>query len=110
MGNLSVNLLPEALRTFDSSTLTGSWQNFGLPLDHPAALVKFVNTSDQPIEISWFGGVAHDIYPASSFTVYDVTANASREAGISIRKGTQFQLRGSSGTGNVYLVVLYIGD
>jgi hypothetical protein len=69
-----------------------------------------VNTSTVPVTVSINGVTDHDICPAGSFFLYDETANASREGGLTVAKGTQFWVKGASGVGSVYLVVQYSGD
>lgn len=99
----------EELRTIDSSTFTGSYQAIGTPLEHPASIVKLVNNSTVLVTISIDGTNDHDVAPASSFWLYDVTANHTTEYGsIFIPQETQYYVKGSAGAGSVYLVVQYI--
>jgi len=105
--SLSVRILPEELRSIDSSTFTGSYQEIGDPLAQIACLVKFVNDTNVDVTISWDGSTDNDFLPANSFALYDITQQTQREAGIYISKGTQFWVKGAAGTGSVYLTVLY---
>lgn len=105
--SFAVRLLPEALRTVAASGFTGSYQTFGTPLAHQAALVKFVNNTSVTVTVSWNGTTDHDVYPMGSFTIYDVTSNTQRENGLYIAKGTQFYVKAAAGTGSIYLIVLY---
>lgn len=106
-------LLPEALRSIDSASFTGSYQTLGTPLDHPARLIKFVNNSNVDVTISWDGSTDHDFLPASSAVVYDVATNRQAISGVGqllIADQTQFYASGGAGGGNsgsVYLIVLY---
>jgi hypothetical protein len=102
--------LSEALRSIDSATFTGSYQNLGTPLDNPCSILKLVNNSTVFVTVSEDGGVTdHDVAPASSFYLYDVTSDSPQEAGsIFISKGTQISVKGSAGTGSVYLVAKYV--
>jgi len=61
------------------------------------------------VTISIDGVTDHDICPAGCFFLYDETANASREAGLTVATGTQVWVKGSAGAGSVYLVVQYAG-
>lgn len=102
-------LLYEVRRSIDAATFTGSYQNLGVPLAHPASIVKLVNNSTVLVDISVDGVNDHDVAPANSFWLYDVTANAAQESGsIFVQKGTQYRVKASAGTGLVYLVVQYI--
>jgi len=109
MSIFGVRIKPETLRSIDSATFTGSYQNLGTALTQPAALVKIVNNSTSLITISWDGINDHDVAPANSFALYDIETNSGvAERGLSVPVGTLFRVKGSAGTGSVYLVVLYI--
>lgn len=100
----------ETLRSFDSSTLSGSYQALGGPLLHPASIVKLVNNSTVPVTVSTDGIHDMDISPANSFFLYDITSNTptNGDDAIFIPQGTQYMINGSAGTGLIYLVVQYI--
>lgn len=102
--------LYENLRSIDSATLTGSYQALGTPLAHPASLVRLVNNSTVLVTVSVDGIADQDVAPASSFFLYDVTANApsNGDDAVFVPQNTQFYVKGSAGTGLIYLVVLYI--
>lgn len=110
MTTFTRKLLSEELRSIDSSTFTGSYQALGTPLENAASIVKLVNNSTVLVTVSEDGGITdHDIAPASSFFLYDCTTNTAQESGsIFIPQGTQYSVKGSAGTGSVYLVVKYI--
>lgn len=99
----------ETLRSRDSATFTGSYQTLGTPLTQAASLIKIVNNSSVLVLISVDGTNNHDVIPANSFALYDITANTTEEGGsIFIKKGTQFYVSGSASTGLVYLTVAYV--
>lgn len=98
----------ETLRSRDSATFTGSYQTLGTPLEHPAVLVKMVNNSDVLVTISVDGTTDHDILPAGSFWLYDITSDSPHTSSIYRKQGTQFYVKGSASTGSVYLVSLYV--
>lgn len=99
----------ETLRSRDSATFTGSYQTLGTPLANPASIVKLVNNSAVLVTISVDGVNDHDIAPASSFWLYDVTSDSPPESGsIFTAKGTQYYIKGAASTGSVYLVVQYV--
>lgn len=96
----------ETLRSIDSSTLTGSYQALGTPLLHPSYILKLVNNSTSLVTISIDGSTDIDVAPANSFWLYDVDeGNSSHEA---IPQGTQVFVKGSAGTGLIYLVSQFI--
>lgn len=98
----------ETLRSIDSSTFTGSYQALGTPLVHPAYILKMVNNSTVLVTVSIDGTTDIDVAPAGSFWLYD-----EGKVGISsfipaVPAGTQIYVKGSAGTGSVYLVSQYI--
>jgi len=97
----------DVLRSIDSSTFTGSYQNLGSPLSFPCSIIKLINNSTVLVTVSVDGINDHDILPISSYSVYDETANHTKDF-VFLGKGTQFQVKGSAGTGSVYLVSQYI--
>lgn len=99
----------EVRRSIDSATFTGSFQALGTPLNNAASIVKLVNNSDQLVDISIDGVDPHDVAPANSYWLYDVTSDSPEESGsIFVEKGRQYYVSGSAGTGLVYLIVQYV--
>lgn len=99
----------ETLRSIDSATFTGSFQALGTATTHPATIVKLVNNSSVDVTVSIDGTNACDFCPAGGFFLYDCTSNLPHGTdAIFIPQNTQFLVKGSAGTGLVYLVVLYI--
>lgn len=99
----------EALRSRDSATFTGAYQTLGTAITHAASIVKIVNNSTVLVTVSVDGTTDHDILPANSFTLYDVTSDSpSNRSDVFWKAGTQVYVKGSAGTGSVYLVVQYV--
>jgi hypothetical protein len=98
----------ETLRSIDSATFTGSYQALGTPLAHPSYICKLVNNSTVLVTISIDGVNDHDVAPASSFWLYDEGKTGLSSAEPALPKGTQVMVKGSAGTGSVYLVTQYI--
>lgn len=95
----------ENLRSLDAATLTGGHDPIGDPLEHPSYICKLVNNSDTLVTISIDGANDIDVAPANSFWLYDEDAGNNNEPAIPAR--TQFYLKGTAGTGNIYLVTQY---
>jgi len=97
----------EPLRSLDSASFTGSYQRLGTALVNPSIIIKMVNNSTVDVLISLDGSTDVDVCPAGSFWLYDedTSGNPSPEA---IPAGTQIFVKGSAGTGSVYLVTQYI--
>jgi hypothetical protein len=104
----SQKLAWENLRSIDSSTFTGSYQALGTPLNHPGYIVKLVNNSNVLVTISTDGSHDMDVAPANSFWLYDESKSGTPPLQQAIPANTQFYIKGSVGTGLVYLVVQYI--
>ena len=98
----------ETLRSIDSATFTGSYQNLGTPLQHPSYICKLVNNSTVLVTISIDGINDMDVAPASSFWLYDEGKAGLNAAMPALPQGTQIMVKGSAGTGSVYLVSQYI--
>jgi hypothetical protein len=108
MGAYSNRLAWETLRTFDTSTLTGSYQTIGLPLVWPSYILKMVNNSNVLVTVSIDGATDIDVLPSNSFFLYDeaTSVNPFPEA---VPKGTQFFIKGGTpGVGLIYLTTQYI--
>jgi hypothetical protein len=98
----------ETLRSIDSATFTGVYQNLGTPLVHPSYICKLVNNSTSLVTISIDGINDMDVAPASSFWLYDEGKVGLSSALPALPEGTQIMVKGSAGTGSVYLVSQYI--
>ncbi len=94
----------ENLRSIDSATLTGlTFQAVGTPLAYPSYKIKMVNNSNVLVTVSIDGTNAIDVAPANSFWLYDETVSSQ-----SLPAGTQISVKGSAGTGLIYLVTQYL--
>ena len=105
---LSNRVAWETLRSIDSATFTGSYQTLGTPLVYPSYICKLVNNSTVLVTISVDGVNDIDVAPANSFWLYDEGKVGIAGAFPALPKGTQILVKGSAGTGSVYLVSQYI--
>lgn len=99
----------ETLRTFDSATLSGSYQALGTPLANPSYIFKLVNNSTVLVTISIDG--IHDIIvlPAGSFSLYDEGKVGLSGSLPALPANTSFFVKGAvAGTGLIYLETQYI--
>ena len=94
------------LQSIDSSTFTGSYLLLGTLLN-PATICKIVNNSNVLVTISVDGLQDHDILPANSFVLYDEDASGTPDPQV-LPNGTKFFVKGSVGSGLVYLISQYI--
>jgi len=95
----------ETLRSINSTTLTGSYQALGTPLANASYKLKLVNNSTSLVTISIDGINDIDVAPASSFWLYDEDVTQNHEG---VPAGTQIYVKGSAGTGLIYLVSKYL--
>lgn len=103
----------EPLRSIDSATFTGSYQAIGFsatplvaaPLQQASYILKLINNSTSLVTISIDGTNDIDVAPANSFWLYDEYKGIVREG---LPAGTQIFVKGSAGTGSVYLVNQYL--
>lgn len=98
----------ETLRSVDSATFTGVYVALGAQLAHPSYICKLVNNSTVLVTISIDGVTDIDVAPANSFWLYDEGKMGSSAGTPSLPQGTQIYVKGSAGTGSVYLVTQYI--
>lgn len=98
----------ETLRSIDSSTLTGVYQAVGTPFANPSYICKMVNNSTVLVTISIDGINDIDVLPASSFWLYDESKGGTISSAPSLPEGTQIYVKGTAGTGLIYLVSQYI--
>jgi hypothetical protein len=104
-------LLPDLLRSIDSATFVGTYLALGTPLTYNCSIVKLVNNSTVLVTVSIDGVNDYDVAPGNSFYLYDVTSDSPQESGsIFISKGTQYYVKGSVGSGLVYLVTYYVAQ
>lgn len=98
----------DALRSFASASMTGSYQQVGTALSHPIRLLKMVNNSNQDITVSFDGSTDNDYIPANSFALYDMTTNRTNEgAYFAFQIGTKIYVKGTAGTGSFYIMAVY---
>lgn len=107
MPALSTVLLPDTIRSIDSSTFTGNYQTVGIPLANGARIVKFTNLSTVTVTLSWDGVHDHEVLPANSFVLIDVSGARENSQYIEVQMGTQFYAKGSAGTGSFFISVYY---
>jgi hypothetical protein len=66
-------------------------------------MIKLTNNSNQLVTVSWDGTADHEILPPGSFILIDVSANKEVTGICEIAVGIQFYVKGTAGTGSVYL-------
>lgn len=98
-------ILSIPLQSFDSSSLTASYQAInsgGIP--NACESISIVNRADVDVTVSFDGSNDHNFVPTLT------TLSISTPIGLrnSWKSGTIVSVKGSAGTGNVYLSGKYI--
>lgn len=108
MSNQSTVLKWDLLRSLASASISGTYATVGTAFTYPARIVKITNNSTQDVTVSVDGTNDFDYVPAGSFTLYDCGTNRGNPApSMAIAQGTQILVKGTAGTGSVYVTVLY---
>jgi len=100
----------DPVRTVAFSSITASYTALGSKFTHAMRLLHFINTTDQEVMISFNGTDDNIPVPASSFALYDITANEDTSEAIRDQSNTQIYVKYTSDApteGNVYLVTMY---
>lgn len=96
---------PAEMESFDSSTMTGTYQALNTGVDRAVLILKIVNDSTQNITISWDGTTDHDYIPSHTALVLDLQANnIDPNNKYLVKSGQVFYAKGTAGTGNIYVI------
>lgn len=94
----------EALQSIDSGNLAGSYVDFGSAFSHEIRIVKITNNSTVDVTVSYDGGTNDNEYvPAGSFVLLDLCANREPDLELIFPVGTQVSIKGSEGSGSIYM-------
>lgn len=112
MSVLSVRVMPEALRSLDYTSFSGtSYVGVGPSLENPCHSYKWQNNTDVDLFLSWDGVNDHEFMPAHTGFVYDIASNKSEPAGtLHVSQGTRFYVRESAAAateGAVYITTYF---
>jgi hypothetical protein len=101
----------DALRVVPFGSVSASYVAFGTPFTHTMRLIRFVNTTDADLLISFDNVFDNMIVPAGSFVLYDCTSNREESLTFFVFQiGTQTYLKYASGAptkGSVYLECVF---
>lgn len=100
----------DALRILGFASITGAFTAFGVPFVHRVRIVKFTNTTDADLLISFDGITQNDIVSAGGFALYDIsTNNAPTDNYFVFSQGTQpfVQALTAPTKGGMYLTLVY---
>lgn len=75
---------------------------------NPIRIFKLTSTSTTDVTVSYDGGTTdHEYLPAGSFLLIDVTSDRAAECEFALGKGVQVSIKGTAGTGTIYLSTYY---
>lgn len=91
--------------SFDVSGLTGSYQAIDASgFDNAVVIIKMYNGGTTGVDISWDGSTDHDYMPAGSTLILDIATNRNKsDQKFAAEAGQIIYVKGTAGTGNVYL-------
>lgn len=98
-----------ALSTFNSASMTGSYQAInGSGLQHPCVLLRIVNSSNQDITVSYDGTTDNEYVRAGEALTLPFQAQNLPSGRVSVmRKGTILYVKGTAGAGTIALTGYY---
>ncbi len=100
----------DALRSVAFGAITNAFLPIGTPFTHMNRIIKFSNTTDSDLFISYDGVTVNDIVAAGGFVLYDFTSNAVSSANTFVNSlSTQLYVRyGAAPTkGAIYVTCIY---
>lgn len=97
------------MTSFDSSTMLATFQPIDATgLDYACFLIRIVNDSDKDVIISYDGTTDHDYLIAHDTLNLSIQRNSQPGSRVAqMRENSVIYLRGTAGTGNIYLAGYY---
>lgn len=81
------------LKEFDTSTLSDSFQDFGMALSNPAIHAEFINTSTVDVYVSIDGSTNTFRIPAEKSVPIPSSPRNNNDGSFVFTKGTQLQVK-----------------
>jgi hypothetical protein len=104
--NRGSRIFPGVLQSISSEDVSSSYAVLGT-FSFPVRIFKITNDSTEDVTVSWDGTHAHEYVPAGSFILLDVATNAQTSGLFAAAVGQTLWVKGTSGTGSVYLSYYY---
>jgi len=108
MANNKIKAL--TLASFDSSGLSGTYQaiNSG-GLANPCVILRIINDSNQDVTVSYDGSTNNDYVRSGESLILNGQSNSLPNSFVAnFAKGTVVYVKGTSGTGSIYLAGYYL--
>ena len=103
---------PIVLVSINSASLTSDYQEFNSAgLDGACFLLRVMNASDKGISLSYDGITDHEVVLANNTLQLDFQNNAQPNGWTAlVSKGQVLYIKGTAGTGTVYLSGYYVSQ
>ena len=100
----------DLLSSRDSSTLTSSFKTLTTyTFAGPVVILRIVNDSDKGVIISYDGVTNHDYVMSETTLLLNFQSNSAPNNRVAmIRKDSGVWVKGTAGTGNIYLAAYYL--
>jgi len=98
------------LASFNTTGLSGTYQVINSDgLQHPCVILRIVNDSNQDVTVSFDGSTDNDFVPTGTSLVLNGQSNALPNSFVAnFSQGTKVYVKGSTGTGSIYLAGYYL--
>jgi hypothetical protein len=116
MATLGKRAAFDAVKSFDLTTLSASYQAIGTALAFPSVMLKLVNTSAVAVTVSFDGVNDNEVIPAATTVQYNFGSNAQSTSGddrLALPKGTVIYVKGAAagGAGTLFIATsVYQGN
>ena len=98
----------DALRSLGFASISGTYATVGTPINHAVRLIKFQNTTNGNLTVSFDGTTDNEIIPAGGFALYDFGTNRREpDTSFVLQAGTQVYVKGSPSSGTFYITVIF---
>lgn len=92
------------LKSIDSATFTGSYQNINAGLINPCFLLRIVNNSNKDVTVSYDGSTDHDFVPAGKeLNILAGSVSQPNNFNTIFAQGMPVWVKGAAGAGLVYV-------
>lgn len=98
----------DVLRSLGFASISGTYAAVGGPFTHPMRLIKFTNTTDGDLLVSFDAVNDNMIVPKGTFTLFDCTTNKTvPDSTFVFANGTQVYVKGTATLGSFYVEVIF---
>lgn len=99
----------DEVRSVAFGALTAGFLPLGTPFSHIMRLMKFINNTDQAVQVSFNQTTLNDVIPAGGFSLYDFTSNSASEGAFVMQINTQIYVRSlvAPTSGDFYVITIY---